>query len=179
MNTTFWEKIQQGDEEAFRQLYNEYSDLLYGYGMKIAGDDDLVTESIQSLSAYLCVALKRMLLNELKKTANGVFTSLDEVNSSEYRFDLEIDIETAIVRSELEREQLEVLQKEINGLTKQQREVLYLKYYKKLDSDEIAEVMGLTSRTVYKIGLKVEFRLRERLSKSFLLTVAANLWIFN
>ena len=46
MNTTFWEKIQQGDEEAFRQLYNEYSDLLYGYGMKIAGDDDLVTESI-------------------------------------------------------------------------------------------------------------------------------------
>lgn len=86
-----------------------------------------------------------MLLNELKKTANGVFTSLDEVNSSEYRFDLEIDIETAIVRSELEREQLEVLQKEINGLTKQQREVLYLKYYKKLNSDEIAEVMGLTS----------------------------------
>ena len=191
MNTTFWEKIQQGDEEAFRQLYNEYSDLLYGYGMKIAGDDDLVTESIQSLfvylyekrqscsepqsiSAYLCVALKRMLLNELKKTANGVFTSLDEVNSSEYRFDLEIDIETAIVRSELEREQ-----KEINGLTKQQREVLYLKYYKKLNSDEIAEVMGLTSRTVYNTTHMAISRLRERLSKSFLLTVAANLWIFN
>ena len=192
MNTTFWEKIQQGDEEAFRQLYNEYSDLLYGYGMKIAGDDDLVTESIQSLfvylyekrqscsepqsiSAYLCVALKRMLLNELKKTANGVFTSLDEVNSSEYR----LDIETAIVRSELEREQLEVLQKEINGLTKQQREVLYLKYYKKLNSDEIAEVMGLTSRTVYNTTHMAISRLRERLSKSFLLTVAANLWIFN
>ena len=84
MNTTFWEKIQQGDEEAFRQLYNEYSDLLYGYGMKIAGDDNLVTESIQSLfvylyekrqscsepqsiSAYLCVALKRMLLNEIEE----------------------------------------------------------------------------------------------------------------
>ena len=174
MNTTFWEKIQQGDEEAFRQLYSEYSDLLYGYGMKIVGDDEP-----QSVSAYLCVALKRMLLNELKKTANGVFTSLDEVNSSEYRFDLEIDIETAIVRSELEREQLEVLQKEINGLTKQQREVLYLKYYKKLDSDEIAEVMGLTSRTVYNTTHMAISRLRERLSKSFLLTVAANLWIFN
>ena len=103
--------------------------------MKIAGDDDLVTESIQSLfvylyekrqscsepqsiSAYLCVALKRMLLNELKKTANGVFTSLDEVNSSEYRFD-------------------------------------------------------------YNTTHMAISRLRERLSKSFLLTVAANLWIFN
>lgn len=196
MDTTFWQRIQQGDEEAFRQLYNGYSDLLYGYGMKIAGDDDLVTETIQSLfvylyekrwscseplsvSAYLCVALKRMLLNELKKTANGVFTSLDEVDSSEYRFDLEIDIETAIVRSELEREQLEVLQKEINGLTKQQREVLYLKYYKKLDSEEIAEVMGLTSRTVYNTNHMAISRLRERLSKSFLLAVSANLWIFN
>lgn len=125
------------------------------------------------------VAHTEILLTLRKKTANGVFTSLDEVNSSEYRFDLEIDIETAIVRSELEREQLEVLQKEINGLTKQQREVLYLKYYKKLNSDEIAEVMGLTSRTVYNTTHMAISRLRERLSKSFLLTVAANLWIFN
>ena len=41
MKTLSWDKIQQGDEEAFRQLYEQYADLLYGYGMKIAGDDDL------------------------------------------------------------------------------------------------------------------------------------------
>ena len=39
MKTLSWDKIQQGDEEAFRQLYEQYADLLYGYGMKIAGDD--------------------------------------------------------------------------------------------------------------------------------------------
>lgn len=44
MKTLSWDKIQQGDEEAFRQLYEQYADLLYGYGMKIAGDDTLVTE---------------------------------------------------------------------------------------------------------------------------------------
>ena len=49
MKTLSWDKIQQGDEEAFRQLYEQYADLLYGYGMKIAGDDTLVTEAIQSL----------------------------------------------------------------------------------------------------------------------------------
>lgn len=196
MDTTFWRKIQQGDEGAFRQLYNDYSDLLYGYGMKIAGDDDQVTEAIQSLfvylyekrlscaepqsiSAYLCVALKRILVSELKKTSNGVFKSLDEVEASGYKFDIEIDVETAIVRSELEREQLEVLQKEINGLTKQQREVLYLKYYKKMNPEEIAEVMGLAPRTVYNTTHMAITRLRERLSKSFLLTVVANSWIFN
>ena len=49
MKTLSWDKIQQGDEEAFRQLYEQYADLLYGYGMKIAGDETLVTEAIQSL----------------------------------------------------------------------------------------------------------------------------------
>ena len=196
MKTLSWDKIQQGDEEAFRQLYEQYADLLYGYGMKIAGDDTLVTEAIQSLffyifekretctapqsiPAYLCVSLRHMIVNELKKENSGSLKSLDEVGTSEYQFDLEIDIETAIIRSELEKEQLEVLQKELNNLTKQQREVLYLKYYKKMSPEEIAQVMGLTSRTVYNTTHMAISSLRERMSKSFLLLVAANLWIFN
>lgn len=196
MKTLSWDKIQQGDEEAFRQLYDQYADLLYGYGMKIAGDDTVVTEAIQSLfvyifekretcaapqsiPAYLCVSLRHMIVNELKKESSGTFKSLDEVDTNEYRFDLEIDIETAIIRSELEKEQLEALQKELNGLTKQQREVLYLKYYKKMSPEEIAQVMGLTPRTVYNTTHMAITRLRERLGTSLLLAVMANLWIFN
>ena len=53
MKTLSWDKIQQGDEEAFRQLYEQYADLLYGYGMKIAGDETLVTEAVQSLFVYI------------------------------------------------------------------------------------------------------------------------------
>ena len=196
MKTLSWDKIQQGDEDAFRQLYDQYADLLYGYGMKIAGDDTVVTEAIQSLFvyifvkretcaepqykyAYLCVSLRHMIVNELKRESSGTFKSLDEVDTNEYRFDLEIDIETAIIRSELEKEQLEALQKELNGLTKQQREVLYLKYYKKMSPEEIAQVMGLTPRTVYNTTHMAITRLRERLGTSLLLAVMANLWIFN
>lgn len=196
MKTLSWDKIQQGDEDAFRQLYDQYADLLYGYGMKIAGDDTVVTEAIQSLfvyifekretcaapqsiPAYLCVSLRHMIVNELKRESSGTFQSLDEVDTNEYRFDLEVDIETAIIRSELEKEQLEALQKELNGLTKQQREVLYLKYYKKMSPEEIAQVMGLTPRTVYNTTHMAITRLRERLGTSLLLAVMANLWIFN
>ena len=99
MNTLFWSKIQRGDEGAFRQLYEQYADLLYGYGMKIAGDDTLVTEAIQSLfvyifekretcaapqsiPAYLCVSLRHMIVNELKKENSGSFKSLDEVGTN-------------------------------------------------------------------------------------------------
>ena len=196
MKTLSWDKIQQGDEDAFRQLYDQYADLLYGYGMKIAGDDNVVTEAIQSLfvyifekretcaapqsiPAYLCVSLRHMIVNELKREDSETLKSLDEVGANEYRFDLEIDIETAIIRSELEKEQLAALQKELNDLTKQQREVLYLKYYKKMSPEEIALVMGLTSRTVYNTTHMAITRLRERLGKSLLLAVMANLWIFN
>lgn len=196
MNKLFWHRIQQGEEEAFRQLYEQYADLLYGYGMKIAGNDALVTEAIQSLfvyifekretcavpqsiSAYLCVSLRHMIVNELKKENSAMLKPLDEVDANGYPFHLEIDIETAIIRSELEKEQLEMLQQELDALTKQQREVLYLKYYKKLDSEEIARVMGLTSRTVYNTTHMAISRLRERLSKTFLMAVIANLWIFN
>ena len=56
-----------------------------------------------------------MIVNELKKENSGSLKSLDEVGTNEYQFDLEIDIETAIIRSELEKEQLEVLQKELNN----------------------------------------------------------------
>ena len=90
-----------------------------------------------------------------------------------------IESTKVITIDSLEREQLKVLQREINNLTKQQREVLYLKYYKKMSSDEIAQVMGLTSRTVYNTTHTAISRLREQLSKTFLLAVGANLWIFN
>ena len=50
---------------------------------------------------------------------------------------------------------------------------------KKMSSDEIAQVMGLTSRTVYNTTHTAISRLREQLSKTFLLAVGANLWIFN
>lgn len=60
MKTLSWDKIQQGDEEAFRQLYEQYADLLYGYGMKIAGDETLVTEAIQSLFVYTSLRKEKL-----------------------------------------------------------------------------------------------------------------------
>ncbi|MDR0940441.1 MAG: sigma-70 family RNA polymerase sigma factor [Mediterranea sp.] len=193
---TFWKRIQQGDERAFRQLYDNYAEWLYGYGMKIAGNDNMVTEAVQSLfvyifekrttcsepvsiPAYLCVSLRNILLDGLKKS-NRMLESFDEARMLDYDFNLEIDVEEAIIQSELKKEQLEILQRELNRLTKQQREVIYLRYYKKLSPDEIAQVMGLTSRTVYNTTHTAMTRLRQNLDKASLMSVIANIvWIIN
>lgn len=177
----FWEQIRRGDEQAFRQLYEQNADWLYGYGMKIAGDDALVTESIRTLftyiferrgggaepksvTAYLCAGLRRILFDELGKDGEKKHL-FDEADLNGCDFHLEIDIEAAVVRSELKKEQLFFLQKELDGLTGQQREVLYLKHYKGLNSDEITQVMRTASRitAVYHTVCMAISRLRERL----------------
>ena len=95
----------------------------YSRIISTGGDETLVTEAIQSLfvyifekretctapqsiPAYLCVSLRHMIVNELKKENSGSLKSLDEVGTNEYQFDLEIDIETAIIHSELESENI-------------------------------------------------------------------------
>jgi len=84
MEEHFWNCIKRGDEQVFNSLYEQYADMLYGYGMKIIADEELVGNAIQSLfvylyekrktisepnsvSAYLCVSLKRLILLEVKK----------------------------------------------------------------------------------------------------------------
>lgn len=180
IETAFWAGICRGDEEAFRALYENHADWLFSYGFKIVPDADVVTEAIQSLfvylfekretisepksvNAYLAVSLKRLLIGELRRTQDGSLQSLDDLSPGESQFALEIDVESAMVNAELEKEQVENLQKELNALTKQQREVLYLKYYKNLSTDEIAQIMGLTSRTVYNTAYMALQRLKGRM----------------
>lgn len=197
MNTdkVIWQQIKDGSESAFRQLYDENADWLYSYGMKLVGNAELVAESIQqvfvqlfeqrqrmatprSVKAHLGILLKQMLHIGLIQEETEAWESFKNTGGDEDRFGLEVDIETTIVHSELEREQVEQLQREINGLTKQQREVIYLKYYRNFNSDEIAEMMGITPRTVYNTAYSALTRLRERLGVGCLVLIEGLRWAF-
>ena len=120
-----------------------------------------------------------MIVNELKKENSGSLKSLDEVGTNEYQFDLEIDIETCYYPFRVGKRTAGSFAERAEQFDKATAGVLYLKYYKKMSPEEIAQVMGLTSRTVYNTTHMAISSLRERMSKSFLLLVAANLWIFN
>lgn len=53
MDKETWEKIQQGDNQAFAAFYFDHISLLYGYGIKIVQNKELVGEYIQSLFIYI------------------------------------------------------------------------------------------------------------------------------
>ena len=173
-----WSDIVEGREEAFTMLYDLYSDLLYGYGMKIVPDEDVVMDAIQSLymnifekrkhlsvptsiAAYLCRSLKNILINELQSASVRNTRQLDETLKADYDFDLELDAEGAMIAGENERERFDIFQAELGKLSHQQREMLYLRYYKGLEIGEIAEILAVSKRTVYNTTNNALTRLRE------------------
>lgn len=172
-----WNLIRSGDEEAFRALYEQHADLLYGYGMKIVKNDDIVTEAIQELFvyiyekrktisepkyiiSYLCVSLRRLLLRTVKKKRTHIVVS-DEVSMAEYRFDLELDAESAMIDNEIRDELVVSLQSVFEKLAPQQREVVYLKYYSRLSNEEIAEVLGTTNQVVRNLASRALAKIKK------------------
>lgn len=176
MDKRLWNQLKSGNVEAFGALYDVHADFLYGYGMKIMNNDVLVSDLIQNLflyifekkenlsdpvsvRAYLCTSLKHMAFRQLEKESRNRIVSFDTIN--EYDFELDIDIETALIQHELEEEYLLKLQKALDALSPQQREVIYLKYYKGFTNDEIAEVLEVSNQVVRNISSRALIRLRE------------------
>ena len=178
MEEHFWNCIKRGDEQAFNSLYEQYADMLYGYGMKIIADEELVGNAIQSLfvylyekrktisepnsvSAYLCVSLKRLISLEVKKRRDSRNVSIEDVSYPDYDFELEIDIEKTMIAAECDKELLNSLQQALDTLTKRQREIVYLKYFKEMNNNEIATIMDLSIQTVKNTNTQALARLRE------------------
>lgn len=174
-----WCDIVEGREAAYNDLYDCYSDLLYGYGMKIIADEAAVMDAIQtlfmnifekrkslsapnSIAAYLCRALKNLLINEMQSaTTRNTCKWDDEEAVADYDFDLQPDAESAIIANESDNERFKVFKEELGKLSRQQREILYLRYYKGLAIEEVAEILAVSKRTVYNTSNNALTRLRE------------------
>lgn len=169
--------IREGDEQAFRTLYSLYEDRLFRYGIRIAHDEEVVNNAIQtlftylferrkrlsipiSLYAYLAGSLRRLILKDIEKR-RGKSLSIDDIRGTEGDFELEIDAEASIVRAECSEQTIRGLQTALNRLTNMQREIIYLKYYEGLDNKSIAEVTGYADKTIRNVASSALSRLRQ------------------
>lgn len=186
MDKPLWDQVKCGNVKAFGTLYDVHADFLYAYGMKIVNNEELISDSIQnlfvyifekketlsepkSIRAYLCTSLKHMVLRQLERTARNRIVSFDTIK--EYDFELDIDIETALIQHELEKEHLVKLQKALSALSPQQREVIYLKYYKEFSNDEIAEILNVSNQIVRNISSRALIKLREIGNMKFIVSL--------
>ncbi|MCO5286563.1 MAG: sigma-70 family RNA polymerase sigma factor [Chitinophagaceae bacterium] len=162
----YWQSFLAGDRESFSWLYETYVDEIYSYGLRFVSDTGLIEDTIQdlyiriwnnrnglkippSVRNYLFTAFRNLLFRKLSRLSH---VSTNEVKDDNHLFNWELPIEDEKVRDEEQNSRFKQLQKLIDVLTPHQREVLFLKYYYDLSYDEIADVMGLTVKAIYKVA---------------------------
>ncbi|MGL5015568.1 MAG: RNA polymerase sigma factor [Bacteroidales bacterium] len=170
-----WEAFLSGDNNAFANIFDIYSDSLYSYGKKISPDSELVKDTIQdlfvklynnreslnsteSVKGYLFTALKRTLYNRLSKSS---FLSID--SQDELRFEIELisDTSNEVNDIEYDDEVKRRLSDALDKLTPRQREAIYLYYIQEIPLSEIPDILGMNYQSTRNLIHRALLNLRQ------------------
>lgn len=161
-----WHAFKEGSECAYTYLYQQYAYLLYSYGNKICPEPELVEDCLQDLFVklwvnksrlgdapciknYLLKAFRRLLQEAVQKSRLQQAPAGKELD-----FKLTLSSESENAQQQLQLEKERKLQLAIEKLSSRQKEVIYLRFYKKMANEEIAEVMAISVPSVYNLVSK-------------------------
>lgn len=171
-----WELIKAGDSKAFEKVFRLHYSSLLNYGMRFNKDEEEIKDCIQtlfltiwerkghlgssdSIRNYLLASLRRLILKRLKDSIRFVDFEGDNLD-----FQIELSIEASLIHSQTFTENTGLLKKAIEGLPSRQKEALYLKFYDERSFAEIALIMNVSTRAVYKLIYKALESLNKELA---------------
>lgn len=158
--------------------YQQYRDYLAHFAMRLGFQhceaEDLINQfflelwekqtdlsSIQQPKSFLLTALKRRIIDQHRKKKNSLFIVTDEADLADSQ-----PLRQSLLE-EMEDEQQ--LNKELGrtyaSLPKRLQEIVYLKFYKGLSTNTIANNLGISNRTVYNSLFEAIKLLRNRFTK--------------
>lgn len=176
-----WCDFTAGSQEAFKALYDTYSDVLYAFGLRYTSDQDLVRDCIHDLfidlhtyrsglstslgnvKFYLLKSFRRKLALALRRSSVFKLEGWLGTDFAPPIGTFTYSIEHTIIADEKQRESLAALASEINQLPARQREILYLKFKHDLDYEEIASLMQISVPTCRTLVYRAVRQLRQRL----------------
>ncbi len=150
--------VSEGNELAFREIFDHYSSRLYNYTFRITDDEELSEEIVmdaflkvwcnrQSIDeiihfdSYLYTLVRNRAFNAIKRRAHeAVIISKLSLNNSEYQ---DITEETVIYN-----EYQHILSQAVNQLPPQQRIVFSMSRDEGMKYEEIANHLNLSKNTV-------------------------------
>lgn len=176
-----WPLIIQGDKDAFSTLYSIFSIQLLKYGLKLTRDKELIEDAIhdlfvkiwnkrseikikKSFKIYLFSALRHEIIRLLKKS-----NQFDSISMAQEEISQESFLEQ-LLQNTRASESENNLKLAIQKLPARQQEVLYLKYIEGLQNDQIAEIMGIKSQSVYNLNSKSIALLKSILKNKFFIS---------
>lgn len=150
--------IKNGDESAFRQIYDRYRTRIVGFAYRFLKNEDDAEEILQetfirfwqarnkldhsfTAAPLLFTISRRLVLNELRKIAKSEKAVAQLLEKSEALDPLSQDI---IEAKEIDEKSKEAL----DYLSPQQKTVFCLSRYEGLSHDEIAEQLQISPNTV-------------------------------
>ncbi|MCJ8208401.1 sigma-70 family RNA polymerase sigma factor [Mucilaginibacter sp. RS28] len=162
-----WTLFLQGDQQAYHDIYALYYQNLYSYGLRKVNEPELVRDCIQDLFVnlwsgrknlnstdnikyYLLASLKNLLIRAATQNTRWQGIDADTLN----QFQLEFNLESEYIRKENMSLQAKALMDALDQLTPRQKEVLYLRYFEELSFEEIADLLDISVRAVYKLGYR-------------------------
>lgn len=168
---SLWERMLTGDHVAFEKVYHTAFPKLYRYGCRITSED-MVEEIIQEL--FIHIWNKRNSLSKVSSPLSYLFCAfrnrlLNHISSKKKYQTIPLhlvpDFSYQVSEETYRTNQGDTLQKAINKLSHQQREVIYLLYFNDLSAQEVAEILSLKVRTVYNTAHNALNALRNHLQK--------------
>lgn len=159
-----WEKLINGDKYALGDLYDQYIDVLFSYGMYHSKDRGYVMDCIHDLFLDLYKYRKKLstttnvkyyLFKSLKRKINRKYKTKDiPVSKEEFQFKFEgnkknhiSSCEERIIVEERLLERNQNLLKALKTLTKNQRKILFLRFNEDRTYEEISEIMDISIDT--------------------------------
>lgn len=160
-----WKAFKSGDQKAYACIYQKHVRLLFTYGSKLTKDRDLVKDCIQDLffylwnrreklgetdhiNYYLFKSLRRSIIDKLGKADIHI---LDGETSPDYNFKMVSSFEANLIEHQSFEEDHKRLVRALDQLPERQKETIFLKYYHNLSFEEIASIMSINRRSVYKL----------------------------
>jgi RNA polymerase sigma factor (sigma-70 family) len=160
-NQHLWQCFLQGDKAALSEIFLQFHDDLFRYGLKLTGNENLVQDAIQDLFLKLWKnrsnlkpvdILKPYLFKSLR---NHIIDSL-ELNKPlipirddfEHPFEMVYSAEDFVINAQVIEDLRKQVINALNKLEPRQREAIYLRYFEELDFETIASVMDIHVQSV-------------------------------
>lgn len=121
--------------------------------------------NVQHIRYYLLSSLRRRLLRALRKDRRYQHRESWEA----FEFEYTLPQENQLIINETIEEQKRLLQKALSGLTRRQREAIYLRFFQNLRYDEVADIMSMQVDSVYNTISKAIGLLKKQLPLPLLL----------
>jgi len=176
-DTHLWNAFRKGSEPAFCEIYTNYVQVLFNYGIRFSSDRELVKDCIQDIfihiynkkenlgdtndiKLYLFKSLKRELIRTLQKKQKKI--SWDD---ADLPFLASYSAEIDIAANERQAEQNKILQQALNTLPDRQKEVLFLRFVEEMEYEQIQELMGINYQSVRNLMARSIQNLRGKLKE--------------